>query len=227
MSQSASSPEATAFVPSARFSRVIAAIDAANADDPRQIVVDGVARPYEHVYSERMGEVLQDIYPQACELLRIAAHAQHIRRWDIPRDDYEKGREGYNRWRRACREHHASLIGEIMAEAGYQAEEIAQVQALLKKEKLKKDARSQALENVVDVVFLKYYWDEFVRKYAHFDDDKLIDVIGKTLRKMSGKGHAAALALELPAKTRKLVEAALAREADTLAKLAKVQVELE
>lgn len=215
------------FEPDDRFNQVIAAIDTANADDPRQTVVDGEARPYEHVYSERMGEVLQDIYPNAGELLRIAAHAQHIRRWDIPRDDYEKGREGYNRWRRACREHHAEVLAGIMGDAGYDEGDIAQVQGLLRKEKLKKDANSQALENVVDVVFLKYYWDEFATKYASFDDDKMIDVIGKTLRKMSGKGHAAALALDLPEKTRKLVEAAVAREADTLARLAKVQVELD
>ncbi len=215
------------FEPSQRFRELIAKIDAANADDPRQIVVDGVPRPYEQVYSERMDEVLQEIYPNAGELLRIAAHAQHIRRWDIPRSDFEEGREGYNRWRRACREHHGALIAELMRPLGYSEEEIATVVGLLKKQKLKKDPQSQALENVVDVVFLKYYWDEFVEKYSHFDDDKLIDVIGKTLRKMSGKGHAAALALDLPEKTARLVKAALEREAETLAKLAKTQVELE
>ena len=215
------------FQPSERFHKVIAKIDAANADDPRQTVVDGTPRPYEQVYAARMDEVLQEIYPNAGELLRIAAHAQHIRRWDIPRADFEAGREGYNRWRRACREHHAQLMADIMRSLGYAQADIETVAGLLKKQKLKKDARSQALENVVDVVFLKYYWDEFAAKYSHFDDDKMIDVIAKTLRKMSAKGHAAALALDLPDKTRKLVGAAVAREAETLAKLAKVQVELE
>ncbi len=210
---------------SQRLKAVFADIDAANADDPRKIVVDGVERPYEQVYSERMGEVLAEMYPDASELLRIAAHAQHIRRWDIPRSDYPMGREGYNRWRRACREHHAKLISEIMARHGYSDDEIAHVTKLIKKEQLKKDKDSQALENVVDVVFLKYYWDEFHAKYPDYDDDKLIDILGKTLRKMSPRGHEAALALDLPEETRRLVMAAVEREAETLARLAKVAVD--
>ena len=42
---------------------------------------------------------------------------------------------------------------------------------------------------------------------------------------MSPRGHAAALALALPERTRKLVEAAVEREAETLAKLAEVAVD--
>ena len=89
-----------------RFDAVIAAIDSANADDPRKTEVDGKARPYEVVYSERMTARLAEMYPDASEVLRIAARAQHIRRWDIPRGKYPEGRNGYNDWRKACREHH-------------------------------------------------------------------------------------------------------------------------
>ena len=85
---------------------------------------------------------------------------------------------------------------------------------------LKRDAESQALENVVDVVFLAYYWDDFAAKYAHYDDDKLIDIVGKTLRKMSTKGHQAALALDLPEATLRIVLAAVEREKDWLAAMA-------
>jgi hypothetical protein len=53
----------------------------------------------------------------------------------------------------------------------------------------------------------------------------MVDIIGKTLRKMSPKGHAAAMALALPARTRKLIEAALAREAEALKKLAQVAID--
>ena len=59
------------FEPTQRYTAVIADIDAANADDPRTIVVEGVTRPYEVVYSERMtraagGDVSRGV--------RIAAH---------------------------------------------------------------------------------------------------------------------------------------------------------
>jgi hypothetical protein len=208
-----------------RFDAVIAEIDAANAADPRMVTAGGTSRPYELAYAERMSRELQHIYPDASELLRIAARAQHIRRWDVPRASFPEGRHGYNDWRNACREHHAKLVTAIMARHGYDEGEIAHVAMLIRKEKLKKDKESQALENVVAVVFLEHYFAEFDAAHSGYDDAKMIDIIGKTLRKMSPKGHAAAMALPLPERTRKLIEAALAREAEALKKLAQVAID--
>lgn len=213
------------FEPTQRYAAVIADIDAANADDPRKIVVGGAERPYEIAYAERMSLRIEAMYPEASELLRIAARGQHIRRFDIARSQFPEGRDGYNEWRRTCREHHAKLLGEIMSRHGYNGSDIEHVNKLVKKEQLKKDKESQALENVVDVVFLDHYFDEFYGKYSHYDDAKIIDIIGKTLRKMSPKGHQVALALDLPERTRKLVLAAVDREAKALAALAKVAID--
>lgn len=211
--------------PTSRFTAVIADTDKANAVDPRTIVIEGVTRPYEVVYSERMTRRLEAMYPEASELLRIAARGQHLRRFDIARSGFAQGREGYNEWRRTCREHHAKLLRDIMGRNGYAEEEIKHVAKLVKKEQLKKDKESQALENVVDVVFLEHYFDEFYGKYSHYDDAKIVDIIGKTLRKMSPKGHQAALALDLPQRTRKLILAAVEREAVALASLAKIAID--
>ena len=213
------------FEPRQRYASAIAEIDAANADDPRATSMDGVARPYEVVYSERMSQRLAAMYPEASELLRIAARGQHVRRFDIPRARFPQGRNGYNEWRRTCREHHARLLRDIMTRHGYDSEDIGQVAKLVKKEQLKKDRESQALENVVDVVFIEHYLDEFYGKYSRYDDAKIIDIIGKTLRKMSPKGHQAALALDLPERTRKLILAAVEREAAALARLAEVAID--
>ena len=208
------------FTPTERFNAVIKAIDAVNAEDPRKITVDGKEYPYETVYAERMTEMLERMYPDASELLRLAARAQHIRRRQIPRDTYPRNREGYQKWRLEMRRLHADLVGGIMRENGYSDEDIALVGSYLRKERLKREADSQALENVVDVVFLAYYWDEFVAKFPEYDDDKLIDIVGKTLRKMSSHGHQAALALDMPPETAKIVMAAVEREKDTLAAMA-------
>lgn len=213
------------FQPTQRFDAVIAEIDAANADDPRTVATGGGTRPFELAYAERMSARLLQIYPEASELLRIAARAQHIRRWDIPRASFPEGRHGYNDWRKACREHHAELVRAIMSRHGYSEEQIGRVALLIRKEQLKKDKESQALENVVAVVFLEHYFEEFDSKHSDYDDAKVIDIIAKTLKKMSPRGHAAALALALPERTRKLVEAAVEREAETLAALAKVAVD--
>jgi hypothetical protein len=209
----------------ARLDAVIAAIDATNADDPRHTDVGGTPRPYENVYSERMTARLAAMYPGASELLQIAARAQHLRRFDIPRAGYPEGCAGYNDWRRACRDHHATLVAAIMAPAGYLADEIAHVGMLIRKEQLKKDRESQALENVVDVVFVEHYFDDFLSKYSQYSEEKLIDIVGKTLKKMSPAGHAAALALDLPERNRALIMAAVAKESEALARLAKVAID--
>jgi len=199
----------------------IAAIDAANADDPRR--VEG--RAFGLVYAERMSARLAALYPDASDLLKIATRAQHLRRWEIARGNYEEGRRGYNDWRRACRIHHANLVAEIMRAHGYDEAAVAHVGALIRKEQLKKDRESQALENIAAIVFLEHYFDEFLEKHRDYADDKLVDILGKTLCKMSPKGHAAALALRLPPRARSLVEAAIAREAAALARLAAVAVD--
>jgi len=208
------------FTPTEQFDAVIKAIDAVNAEDPRVTVLDGIEHPYETIYADRMTETMQRMYPEASELLRIAARAQHIRRWQIPRETYPRNKEGYQKWRLEMRQLHADLVGGIMGENGYSAEDIALVGTFLRKERLKRDGDSQALENVVDVVFLDYYWDDFVTKFSDYSDDKLIDIVGKTLRKMSSHGHAAALALDLPPETVRIVMAAVEREKDTLAAMA-------
>jgi hypothetical protein len=185
----------------------IAAIDAANAADPRQ---DNGA-PFETIYARRMSACLNKLYPEASELLKIAARAQHLRRWEIARSDYADGLRGYNDWRRDCREHHARLVGEIMLTQGYDEEAIKVVGGLIRKEQLKKDPQSQALENVAAVVFLEYYFDDFLKKHDGYAEDKIVDILAKTLRKMSPHGHAAAMALPMTERARSLVAAAVAR----------------
>ncbi|WP_280109638.1 DUF4202 family protein [Methylocystis parvus] len=72
---------------------------------------------------------------------------------------------------------------------------------------------------------MAHYFDEFLEKYAGYDDAKIVDILGKTLCKMSPRGHAAALALPLPDRARALIAAAVEKEAAALAKLAAVSLD--
>jgi len=193
---------------SPRFQTVIAEIDAANANDPRRDMVGGTSRPREVVYSERMSDCLSRIYPNASEELQIAARAQHICRWQFPRDKFPLGREGYNAWRAGCREHHAALTSKIMHRHDYTDKEVAQVVKIIKKEELKQDPESQALENVVGVIFVQHYLDGFIATHKGYDEEKLVNILKKTLRKMNVDGHAAVLKLHLPPQIRQIVKMA-------------------
>jgi len=194
---------------STRFQQAIARFDAANGEDPNQESWLGVEHPKELLYAQRMTGWLERFAPDASEALRLAVRAQHIRRWALPRSDYPEGKEGYKRWRSTLARFHAQTAGEILAEAGYDDETIRRVQGLIRKEQLKRDPEAQCLEDVVCLVFLENYFADFAQKH---DEEKIIDILQKTWKKMSPAGHAAALGLVLPAEARALVGKALAGE---------------
>ena len=191
-----------------KFEKAVAMIDEANAQDPGTETVDGQQTPKALIYGRRMSEKLADFAPDASEELKLAIRAQHLMRWVIPRNDFPEGVKGYNQWRRAQVLFHAEKAGEILRQAGYGQEQIDRVQFLLRKEKRTSDAEAQCLEDVASLVFLQYYFAEFNDKYQ-YTDEKIIDIVQKTWRKMSDKGHAAALKLPLPEREQKLVGAAL------------------
>ncbi len=189
-----------------RLDDAIARIDAASAEDPNREFVDGAARPTALVYAERMTGWLDRLAPEASEALRIAARAQHIERWTIPRAEFPDGREGYHRWRTTLAKFHAERTAAIIAEAGYETDVIDRVKALLRKHRLKTDPEVQMLEDVACLVFLESYFADFAKQH---DEAKIIGILQKTWAKMSSKGHDAALALDMPAEARALVEKAL------------------
>ncbi len=191
-----------------RFDSVIAAIDAANARDPNIIAFDGRQVGAELVYGMRMTETLAQMAPAASACLRIAARGQHIERWTIPRRTYPQGRAGYFEWRKYQRGYQARRLGELMAASGYGAEDIARVGALIRKERMKIDPEVQMLEDVICVMFLKYYLKGFMPKV---EEEKLADILAKTWRRMSEHGHRHAMMLDLDPQVHALLERGLAR----------------
>lgn len=188
------------------FDRAIAAIDAQNARDPNRIVVDGIELPKELFYSQQMTHWQQRLYPAAADELKLASRAQHIRRWEIPRDRYPLTRAGYHQWRTALAAHHADVTGEILRDIGYRDETIARVQSLLRKEKFKTDPQAQALEDIACLVFLENYLADFA---ASQDDDKMVTILQKTWTKMSPIAHTAAGELRFSGKAKELMGKAM------------------
>lgn len=186
-----------------RFAGALAAIDAIHAGDPAR---EG-GRPKELLRAERMSACLARLAPQASESLRLAVRCQHLKRWAIPRASFPEGKVGYLSWRKQESLAHAALAGELLASAGYGPEEIARVQSLVKKERIKHDAEAQLLEDVTCLVFLEH---EFAAFAARHPEEKVIDIVKKTWPKMSEAGHAAALGLPLAPALRGFVEKALA-----------------
>ena len=185
----------------------LAAFDAANAADPRRVPYGGREVGYEWLYGRRMSEELDRYVPDAPLHLRLAARAQHLERWRSPRESYPMDREGYLRWRADLKKFHAARAGEILTAAGFGEDTIARVASLLEKKRLKRDEDTQALEDVICLVFLKHYAAEFA---ADHPEEKVVDILRKTARKMSDRGRQTALSADLPPGVSVLLQRALA-----------------
>ena len=176
-----------------RLANAFSAIDAANADDPNTLEVRGEERPKEQAHAELACAWVAQLVSQPSDVLLVAARAHHVRRWEIPRAEYPTGRIGYLKWRKALQALHAEIVGEILLEQEWEASEIGQVRDLVRKRRLGRDAEGQALEDALCLIFLE---TQLLSVADQLDDDHTVDVLRKTLKKMSP--GAIALAAELP-----------------------------
>jgi len=189
-----------------RFETTIALIDKKNEADVNTYKVAGIEYSKELLYSQRMTRSLLKFNPNASKAVQIAARAQHICRWKIARNEYPMDRVGYLKWRETLKKMHADLTAEIMQQVGYDAEFVSRVKKIILKKLIKKNEESQLLEDIICLVFLEYYFDEFAEKHT---DEKVIDILQKTWVKMSEKGHEAAMQIAYSEKGLALVKEAI------------------
>lgn len=190
-----------------KIEQTLKEIDIYNSKDPVREKDNRKDYGKEQLYGIRMSECLNEFAPLSSDLMKIACRAQHIGRWEIKRNDYPIDRKGYHQWRIRLYGHHAGLCGEIMLRNGYTQKDVAYVAELMAKNKIKKDKDAQLFEDVVCLVFLKHYFEDF---YSKYDEEKMIGIVQKTWAKMSDKAHEKALALSYSEEAYALIKKALA-----------------
>jgi hypothetical protein len=190
-----------------RFESALRRFDEENSRDPNLIEVDGVKRPRELVYAEWLSEWVLRLSPEASEELRLAARSQHLCRWMTPRSSYPMTRPGYLSWREALKKFHAKKSADILRSVGYSEESVARVMSLNLKKGLPHDAEVQTLEDALCIVFLEKQFAELASKTS---DEKLINALQKSWRKMSAAGHQRALELSYGPREKALLDHALA-----------------
>jgi hypothetical protein len=189
------------------FERANTLIDNKNSEDIRLEKFEGQEFPKELLYSKRMSLRLLNFKPDASEELQIAAHAQHICRWKIERNNYSMDKVGYIKWREALKTMHADITTDILKNVGYDSEFIARVSFLIRKKLIKKDKETQTLEDIICLVFLEHYFEVFAAKHPN---EKVIEILKKTWSKMSTEGQAEALKLDYSTKSANLIKQAMA-----------------
>ena len=187
-------------------------IDAANSADPNQVSADGRDWPKELLYSERMSDMLDRFQPEADDVMKLAIRAQHIERWKSSRQDYPEGRIGYLQWRKDLYKIQASRAAQLLGQAGYSEQEADRAWQAVAKKNIKGNPDTQLLEDVTDLVFMEHYMLEFVGKHPEYSEEKWIEIIQKTWRKMSADAQEFALsgAVRLPESLVPLVQKAVA-----------------
>ena len=186
-----------------RLQQTLLAIDAQHAQDPK--LINGKAE--ELIYAENCSRWLEALYPEASEELTVAVRSQHLCRWEIPRSDYPMGRTGYLKWRTSLGKLHADKAIATMRANGYNEEECARTEAIIRKQGIKRNAEAQALEDCACMVFIETGFLPFAAKHP---EEKIISIVQKTWGKMSEKAQQAALKLDLNADALRLIQKALA-----------------
>jgi hypothetical protein len=182
----------------------IEAIDHANADDPNTWNDEPLALAQGRIAH---GWVVR-LDPAASDALQLAARAHHLRRWVVPRASYPEGRPGYLRWRRDQKQRHAAELSEILSAAGVEPATVERAAAIVAKVGLGSDPEVQVFEDAVCLTFVETQFDTTADR---LDADLMVDVVAKTLAKMSDAGRSAALTLDLDARATSIVTDALAR----------------
>lgn len=190
-----------------RFAAALRRFDEENSHDPNQEIVDGKSQPRELIYAQWLTDWVLKLSPNASEALRLAARCQHICRWKIPRDSYPMDKPGYLRWRADLKKFHANKSGDILREVGYDEATIQRVQALNLKKNHPNDPEVCVLEDALCLVFLER---QFTALAAKSDDEKMINALQKSWRKLSPSARAEALKLSYGAREKNLIERALA-----------------
>jgi hypothetical protein len=169
-------------LPYERLEKAFITFDAYNSNDPHLEKVNGQDHPKELLYAKRMTERLNKYKSDVAEYIQLAARCQHIGRWELPRATYAMDKKGYLQWRNTLKTHHAKIAEQILTSSGYDAPTIEKVKSLLLKKELQTNADTQLLEDVICLVFIEYYLEDFANQH---EDEKVVDILKKTLRKMT------------------------------------------
>jgi hypothetical protein len=182
-----------------------AALAAAHAGDPGRV---GQAIP-EALYADAVETWIRRLVATPGTALALAARAQHLERWAIPRASFPQDKPGYFAWRRAVHKRQGERARALLVGAGCPPELAARVDQLVAKAAPKDDPEGQALEDAACLVFLEAELGGFATAHPDYTREKLIDIIRKTWRKMSPAAHELALGIPLAPALKELVVAAI------------------
>jgi len=189
------------------YERARTLIDAAHNADPKRTADD---RPAELVYADNMERWVARVSLEVPPVLRLAARCQHLERWSVPRASFPLDKPGYHAWRKSLYKKQADRARELLLQAGLTVAEADEAATWVSKTGLKTNPGTQALEDAACLVFLENEIPGFATQHAEYSQDKYLDIIRKTWRKMSPHAQELARGIAFEPAIGALVHAAIA-----------------
>lgn len=177
-----------------------------NRNSPETVIHNGVTYPAEYFYAIKLHDRILQLEPHAEEALLLASRCQHIGRWEIQRNAYPEGRNGYLSWRSDLSKFHANTASDLLRSIGYEETIIEEVRQIVLKRNIKTVSTIQTMENALCLVFLEFQFDDLILKQM---EDNMISILRKTWAKMSEPGKEQALKLTFSARGSALIKKAL------------------
>jgi hypothetical protein len=196
-----------------KLEKALALYDEANSKDLNLENDNGKDVPKELLYSHRMLEMLGRYLPDADDVAKLSVAAQHIERWKSPRSDYPMNRKGYHLWRTNLYKFHAETAAKILQQVAYDEETIERVKLAIGKKNLKTNKDTQILEDVAALTFMEHYMMKMYINFPQYDEEKWIDIIIRTWKKLSPPAHEFALSgkVKLPEELVPVIQKAIAK----------------
>jgi len=141
------------------------------------------------------------------ELLRIAVRGQHLQRWQVSRDEYEEGRQGYLHWRRDQGKRAGETTAARMRQAGYADDDAERVARMIRKEGL---GRGGIRPGRGGLRLPRVPGELLCGLLEKVDHDHMVRIVKKTWGKISDRARELALGLPMAPEARGIVEEALA-----------------
>ena len=200
---------------SQQFEKALQLYDATNSQDPNIEIENDKEVAKELLYSHRMLDILSRYLPEADDVAKLSVAAQHIERWKSPRSDYPMNRKGYHLWRTNLYKFHAETAAKLLKEAGCDEEFIGRVKLAIGKKNLKTNKDTQILEDVAALTFIEHYMMAMYNNFPQYDEEKWIDIIIRTWKKMSPSAQDFALSgnLKLPEALVPVIQKSIAKAA--------------
>jgi hypothetical protein len=180
-------------------------IDKVHSEDAKQETDGEIVYPAELLYSKRMLSILDMVSPGSSYAMKLAVQCQHFQRWGVPRSDYPYDRRGYHQWRRAAMEYQLQLTQALFSRIDMDEEDIQWIVTALREQENKRNPDGRIIMDTECLVFLKWYMTPFSAKH---ENEKVLDILKKTMLKMSSNGVSLISNLDLPISTKQMLEQA-------------------